>query len=211
MKIAVIAGNELTEEINIKKIPAEVELIWANSLQELVNEADADIYFDLEFLKDSHRIEQLSRLLPKPVFINSVVHTLHEIRQPFIRINAWPGFLKRPVTEIAVLNEDREDMIPKIFEIIQWQSLVVADIPGMISARVIAMIINEAYYTLQDKISTKAEIDIAMKLGTNYPHGPFEWSSLIGLKNIYELLTVLSKTDTRYTASDLLMKEVTIG
>ena len=73
------------------------------------------------------------------------------------------------------------------------------------------MIINEAYYTLQDKISTKAEIDIAMKLGTNYPHGPFEWSSLIGLKNIYELLTVLSKTDTRYTASDLLMKEATIG
>ena len=207
MKIAAIAGNELREEINTKKIPAEVELVWANSLQGLLKETDADIYFDLEFVKDSQRIEQLSQLLPKPVFINSVVHTLYEIGQPFIRINAWPGFLKRPVTEIAVVNKDQEDTIRKVFQMIQWQFKVVADIPGMISARVIAMIINEAYYTLQDNISTKAEIDIAMKLGTNYPYGPFEWSSLAGLKNIYELLTVLSKTDTRYTASDLLMKE----
>jgi 3-hydroxybutyryl-CoA dehydrogenase len=33
-----------------------------------------------------------------------------------------------------------------------------------------------------DEISTKAEIDIAMKLGTNYPYGPFEWSEKSGWK-----------------------------
>ena len=70
------------------------------------------------------------------------------------------------------------------------------------------MIINEAYYTFEDDVSTKKEIDIAMKLGTNYPFGPFEWSEKIGLKNIYDLLLQLSKTDSRYTICQSLKKEI---
>jgi 3-hydroxybutyryl-CoA dehydrogenase len=46
-----------------------------------------------------------------------------------------------------------------------------------------------------------------MKRGTNYPYGPFEWSRLIGLKNIYELLVTLSGENKRYTPAPLLEKE----
>jgi 3-hydroxybutyryl-CoA dehydrogenase len=60
------------------------------------------------------------------------------------------------------------------------------------------MIINEAYFALDDAVSSKAEIDIAMKLGTNYPWGPFEWAEKIGLNNIYLLLQKLSLTNKRY-------------
>ena len=63
---------------------------------------------------------------------------------------------------------------------------------GFIAARIIAMIINEAYYALQENVSTKQQIDIAMKLGTNYPYGPFEWSEKIGIEKIYLLLKKLS-------------------
>ncbi len=35
----------------------------------------------------------------------------------------------------------------------------------MISGRILATIINEAYFTLQDKVSSKEEIDEAMRLG----------------------------------------------
>jgi 3-hydroxybutyryl-CoA dehydrogenase len=77
----------------------------------------------------------------------------------------------------------------------------------MITARVLATIINEAYYTLGDRVSTREEIDIAMKLGTSYPYGPFEWSAKIGLKRIYELLTQLSDVDKRYTPAPLLVTE----
>ena len=69
------------------------------------------------------------------------------------------------------------------------------------------MIINEAYFALESNISTKEEIDIAMKLGTNYPFGPFEWSKKIGLKKIYLLLNELSKQDKRYEPSTLLTNE----
>ena len=48
------------------------------------------------------------------------------------------------------------------------------DIPGFISARVVSMIINEAYFALEEEVSSKEEIDTAMKLGTNYPYGPFD-------------------------------------
>ena len=72
----------------------------------------------------------------------------------------------------------------------------------MITPRVIAMIINEAYFTLQAGVSTKEEIDTAMKLGTNYPYGPFEWADKIGLNRIKTLLQTLSKTDTRYLPAE---------
>ena len=69
------------------------------------------------------------------------------------------------------------------------------------------MIINEAYFTLEEKVSTKEEIDTAMKLGTNYPYGPFEWGQKIGLKKVNELLTTLAETNSRYTPAALLQKE----
>jgi 3-hydroxybutyryl-CoA dehydrogenase len=56
-------------------------------------------------------------------------------------------------------------------------------------------------------VSTKKETDIAMKLGTNYPYGPFEWAEKIGLKNIAALLTALCKEENRYQPSPLLLKE----
>ena len=69
------------------------------------------------------------------------------------------------------------------------------------------MIINEAYFALEEEVSTKDEIDIAMKLGTNYPFGPFEWAERIGVENVYELLNHLSISNKRYKPSRLLQKE----
>ena len=89
-----------------------------------------------------------------------------------------------------------------------WGYRFVPDIPGMVTARILAMIINEAYFTLQENVSTKEEIDIAMKLGTSYPYGPFEWSEKIGLKNIHNLLIELSKTDKIYKPSEAMEREV---
>lgn len=207
MKIAVLANNLLKEELQQKPVDEEVRFVWTESVDGLLNIKDADAFFDLDFLPDDKRIHQLSTVLPKPVFVNSVVETLGKINQPFIRINAWPGFLKRDICEAAVQDEAQKKPAEKIFAQMKWNYQFVPDIPGMISGRIIAMIINEAYYALQDKVSTKKDIDIAMKLGTHYPFGPFEWSDQIGLKKIYELLDELNKTDSRYKISEALVKE----
>ena len=85
---------------------------------------------------------------------------------------------------------------------------LVKDEPGLIAARVLAMIINEAYFALGDNVSTKAEIDTAMKLGTNYPLGPFEWADAIGHANILGLLQQLTATDKRYQPAAMLIAAV---
>jgi 3-hydroxybutyryl-CoA dehydrogenase len=79
----------------------------------------------------------------------------------------------------------------------------------MVTARILATIINEAWYTWQDGVSGKEEIDTAMKLGTNYPMGPFEWGGKIGLSRVVGLLDVLSRTDARYMPAGSLKDAVT--
>jgi 3-hydroxybutyryl-CoA dehydrogenase len=86
----------------------------------------------------------------------------------------------------------------------------VPDVPGFIAPRVVTMIINEAYFALAENVSTKTEIDLAMKLGTNYPFGPFEWAEKIGLKNIAELLGTLSRVNKRYEPAPLLLNEAAL-
>ncbi len=125
----------------------------------------------------------------------------------FVRFNGWPTFLKRSVFEASCQSEftkkNAEEIIVGMNRKIEWTP----DIPGFITARVLTTIINEAYFALQEEVSTKKEINTAMKLGTNYPFGPFEWSEKIGLKNIYDLLAELSKTNSRYEPAKLLKEE----
>lgn len=89
------------------------------------------------------------------------------------------------------------------------KGLQVADRIGMVSPRIVCMIINEAYYTLQEGTAEKKDIDTGMKLGTAYPYGPFEWAEKIGLKNVYELLKLVHQDtmDERYKICNLLKTE----
>ena len=120
------------------------------------------------------------------------------------RINGWAGFLKRTVWEIA---GKPDEVIDSVFKALNIKTNFVKDEPGFIAARIIAMIINEAYFAVEDDVSSKAEIDTAMKLGTNYPYGPFEWASMIGTENILALLQKLYETEERYKPSQFLIKE----
>jgi 3-hydroxybutyryl-CoA dehydrogenase len=177
-------------------------------LDELVNENKVTAFFDLQFRNEKERINRLAKLLPFPVIVNAVPFTLENISRPFIRMNAWAGFISRPLSEIVISNEQSGSEAAKLFGEMAWPVRVVPDIPGMVSPRIVSMIINEAYYTFGAGVSSKEDIDRAMKLGTNYPLGPFEWAQKIGLGRIYELLSVLSVTNKRYSISETLIKEV---
>jgi len=205
MKLAVITNEQLKEEFLSKQIMTDTTVSFVKRPADV--SADATIIFDLLFEHTAERISLLKHFLPRPVFINSVTGTLEMIDQPFIRINAWPTFLKRNISELAALPA-QEQMVRDVFEQLGWHYQLVPDITGMISPRITGMIINEAYYTLKDEVSSKDEIDIAMKLGTNYPYGPFEWSKTIGLKSIHEMLVQLSKENNLYEVATLLTDEL---
>jgi 3-hydroxybutyryl-CoA dehydrogenase len=207
MQIRILANESQKKEVLEIYTSKDVALYWVDTLEDLCNN-DADAYLDLLFAPDKDRIFGLRQLLPKLVIINAVVKTLSEIGQPFVRINGWPGFLKRPLFELAIQNPEQTAEINHVFSTLAWPYKLVADDPGMISARIIAMIINEAYFAWEEGVSTKPEIDLAMKLGTNYPYGPFEWASRIGLKNIFDLLSRLSEDDKRYQIASSMVQEL---
>jgi 3-hydroxybutyryl-CoA dehydrogenase len=207
MRLVVLADDVLKEELSAPGTHADVDVVWINNADEFAEHRRADGFIDLLFDHSNERIELLKDLSSQPVIINSVVHDLKKIQAPFIRINAWPGFLKRSLIEASSANEKMRSPCEKIFTCLHKKTEWVTDEPGFITARVIAMIINEAYFALEEGVSTREEIDIAMKLGTNYPFGPFEWCNKIGIKNIHALLTELSLINIRYRPAVLLEKE----
>jgi len=207
MTIAFLADDVLKNEIIEKGISHSIELVWADSVSSLLM-LEADAYFDLKFEMDKERTKRLGKLHPKPIFISAVNETLKQIGdEDFIRINAWPGMIKRSLIELAFV-EGKSGVAKKVFDEIGWHYATTADIEGFITPRIIAMIINEAYFALGEGVSTKTEIDIAMKAGTNYPYGPFEWAEKIGLKNILALLISLYRNNTRYKPALMLSAEL---
>jgi len=207
MRLVVLTNEQLKEELLSNGVSAYCKIDWINSPNELLSHMDADAVIDLLFEQNGYDVSHLNNYLTKPVFVNSMNKTIVEIGLPFIRINAWPSFLKRNTAEVSIADEVNKNKTEKILNLLNRNPEWVPDIKGFISPRVVSMIINEAYFTLEENVSTKEEIDIAMKLGTNYPYGPFEWSKKIGLKNIAGLLTELSITEKRYEPASLLLKE----
>ena len=176
-----------------------------SSVVSFLDYASANAFINLSFTNTDEELAVL-RELKGLVIIDSVMATLTETDSSFIRINGWPGFMDT-MFEASCLKEDLKVEAEKVFKYLNKSVQWLSDDPGFISPRVISMIINEAYFSLEEEVSTKENIDEAMKLGTAYPFGPFEWANRIGLRNVVSLLIRLSKENERYTPAALLVKE----
>jgi len=204
MQIVVLANEDLKKELISNGVSSAADVLWIDDVSGFQNHFKADAFIDLLFKKEDRRINMLEQFLPKPVIINSVEHVLDDIYPSFVRINAWNGFLNSPLIE-ASASEDSKEKAEMVFSLFNKKIEWLPDEPGFVTARVVSMIINEAFVSLEEGVSTKKEIDTAMKLGTNYPYGPFEWAEKIGLQNIVALLNKLSLTQSRYRPSALLL------
>ena len=210
MRIVVLTNESLKMELLAQGITENTGVQWINEPGALLQYPDADAYIDLLFDNNEERINILQQLQPKLILVNAVIPVLDQLPAGFIRFNGWNTFLSRSLMEAAAMDEIAKTKTIEIFSLFNKKIEWVKDIPGFISARVIAMIINEAWFALNEEVSTREEMDIAMKLGANYPYGPFEWGKKIGLKNVYSLLDALAKTNKRYKPAPLLKKEVVI-
>jgi len=65
---------------------------------------------------------------------------------------------------------------------------VIGDSPGFVAQRILAMIVNLGCEMAQMGSGTPADIDIAMKLGLNYPYGPIELGDALGPHRVHETL-----------------------
>lgn len=121
------------------------------------------------------------------------------------------GAESTPALQIArkplTLSERQQSAVERFVE--KATDQIGTSIEQYVFARILVAIINEAAWALTEKIATAADIDTAMKLGTNYPKGPLEWAEEIGHATCGELLDALNATDERrYEAADILKAPV---
>jgi 3-hydroxybutyryl-CoA dehydrogenase len=163
---------------------------------------DADLYIDALYEVDTDFFDAITSKL---VLVNSVITAGHSLKNNQVRFNGWDGFFEKKGIEIAGTDLSL-NLAKTTLNALSIPYIISPNVPGMLAARAVAMIINEAFFGLGEGISSKEDIDIAMKLGTNYPFGPFEWAYKIGLDKVINLLTVLNETDDRYAPAPALLK-----
>lgn len=200
MQILVKANSSQKASFAALPIAANAHIFWHDQDPE----KQADAYFDLCYEEDSPAFSWVHH---QPIFVNALTTDAASLPENAIRINAWNGFLERKIWELGNDHPNHRAKAQLVLNHLQQGFQWVANEPGLVAARVIAMIINEAYFAYGDAISSKADMDIAMKLGTNYPLGPFEWAEKIGLPKIWDLLKALEKDNPRYQPAPALVKE----
>jgi 3-hydroxybutyryl-CoA dehydrogenase len=123
---------------------------------------------------------------------------------------------KDTIVEIAVALQSDSNSIDRaevFWNQIGFEAVKVDDGPGLVRARIVCCLINEATNALMGGVASAKDIDLAMKLGTNYPYGPLEWADQIGLDTVLGVMTGLFNEwgEDRYRPSPLLRRMVLAG
>jgi 3-hydroxybutyryl-CoA dehydrogenase len=122
-----------------------------------------------------------------------------------------PPLKPQGLVELAAAMQTAEEAMVRASEFWQglgYEAVQVADGPGLVRARIVCCLVNEAVSALMEGVAEADGIDQAMKLGANYPYGPLEWADIIGLDIVLGVMTGLFEEwgDDRYRPSPLLRR-----
>ncbi|MFT3676189.1 MAG: 3-hydroxyacyl-CoA dehydrogenase family protein [Chitinophagaceae bacterium] len=207
MNVWVITDEALYQEMMAATVSPEISVKRINKPDQIDEQEKDFVVIDLLFdYQNSDRLQALLHTGASLILINEVIETCAGWPPHVIRFNGWPGFLRRTVSEMTGGDAGSREQAADVMQLLGREAEWVPDVSGMLTPRVVCMIINEAFFTLSEEISTEQEIDTALKLGTNYPWGPFEWCKLLGIRNVYTLLGKLAAEHPRYQPAALLQQ-----
>jgi 3-hydroxybutyryl-CoA dehydrogenase len=120
------------------------------------------------------------------------------------------------LVEIVKTEETSKKTIDTIKELaIQLDKIpvIVNDAPGFVANRILMPMINEAIYTLHERVAGVEEIDNIMKLGMFHPMGPLQLADFIGLDVCLFIINVMYKemNNPKYAPCPLLETMVAVG
>lgn len=78
-----------------------------------------------------------------------------------------------------------------LFQVMGKEVSVIRDVPGMVVARTVAMLVDLAADAVAKEVASAHDIDTAMRLGVNYPLGPLEWGERISAPYVRDVLDAL--------------------
>lgn len=179
--------------------------------------ADFDVLFDVNLDDDPEQLKHYLSLREKPVFVSALKLSLSEavyisgekVKCKLYGFNAVEAFMDDKLWELSLYRRFERDDAEQLLQQLGIAAEIVEDRVGLVKMRVIAAIINEACWTLQEGTASAEDIDRAMQLGTNYPFGPLAWCDHLGISAVFETLAALYEDtkDERYRICPLLKRK----
>jgi 3-hydroxybutyryl-CoA dehydrogenase len=134
----------------------------------------------------------------------------HELRTPnVVLIDLAHDYSKAGTLAISRSDQCSDHAYRSIVGLLQaagFNVVRVKDLPALVVMRMVAMIINEAADAVHYGVSDRADVDLAMNKGANYPVGPFAWATRLGTPAVHEILHNLATHygEDRYRTSPLI-------
>jgi len=108
-----------------------------------------------------------------------------------VGINLLPGFCERPLLEASACHAEAEARFRALLP--ETEITFVPDQIGMVSPRILSLILNEALLLAEETGTPLSTIDTAVKLGLNYPRTIQEWGSWMGWTHVRDVVLALSQ------------------
>lgn len=208
---------------------------------EKANQARENLSFETDLASAAKTADLIIEAVPEKAEIKrKVFETIEEHASPncFFATNTSTmspteiaSFAKRPEKTIAMhffnpvhimplveiirgleTSDETAEIIREVAIKMGKETVVINEFPGFVTSRISALVGNEAFYMLQEGLGSPEEIDKAIKLGLNYPMGPFELVDLVGLDARLNNLNYLhEKLGEKYRPAPLLEQYVKAG
>jgi len=147
-----------------------------------------------------------------PLLMQGADMTLSEIAswaQHPQRVFAFDGLFLANGAAVEVAGPEALRLqVAALFASLGREAVWVGESPGLVLPRIVCQLVNEASFAVLEGVADAETIDLAMKLGVNYPRGLLEWGAAIGHARVLAVLDHLYAEyhEERYRASVLLRR-----
>ncbi|WP_281172177.1 3-hydroxyacyl-CoA dehydrogenase [Fictibacillus gelatini] len=216
-----IQRQKLTET---EALEAKEKLTYSNQLTVSVSGADLVIEAVPENIEIKKSVfEEIDQAAPDHCYFATNTSTMSPTEigsftnrpEKVIAMHFFNPVHRMPLVEIIRGHETSDETVEVAKEVaakMGKETVIINEFPGFVTSRISAMIGNEAFYMLQEGVGTPEDIDKAIKLGLNFPMGPFELGDLVGLDTRLNNLNYLHQTlGEKYRPCPLLVKYVKSG
>jgi 3-hydroxybutyryl-CoA dehydrogenase len=123
------------------------------------------------------------------------------------------SLLPAPEAPFIELTGSRREPAESVAAALGLHAEWVEDGPGLVLARIVATLVNEACFAVGEGVAPAADVDTGAELGLNHPRGPLAWGAALGWPSVLAVLEGLwtERREERYRPAPVLQRAAWTG